>query len=93
VPVGDDGGIVDDEDIGAVRPLVDGIIKPVEVRPPERLVLALVITAGRRHQGDRHLFGCAVVGGSVAGELCQRRGKFVVFLDGVVLGDRLDAHR
>ena len=42
------------------RPLVDGIVDAVEVRPPERLVLALVkAPCGRDHRDGRLLGGCA----------------------------------
>ncbi len=93
IPVLHDGRGVHHENVCAVRPFVDGVVQPVEVRPPERLVLALVIAAGGGDQGDCRLFGRAVTGGGIAGELRQRRRELVVVFDGVVFGNRLNADR
>ena len=68
VPVGDDGGGLDEEHVAGVRPLVDRCGQPVEVRPPERLVLpAVVAERGGEHRVGL-LVGRALASGRVAGE-------------------------
>ena len=57
VPVGDDLRRLGDEDVAVVGPFVDGIVDPVEVRPPERLVLASVEPPGRGDHRDGRLLG------------------------------------
>ncbi len=58
-----------------------GLLTPVEVRPPERLVLALVETPGGGDHRDGGLFGGALLD-AVAGELQQRAVEVVGGLDG-----------
>ena len=82
VPLDGDRGRAGEEDAGVVRPFVDREVEPVEVCPPERLVLAPVVAAGGGQQGDRGLFGCALAAGGVAGEGGQGRRQFVVVFDG-----------
>ena len=53
-------GVVDAENVVAVGPFVDGIVQPIEMRPPERLVVRAGGSRGPRDQRDRGLFGGAV---------------------------------
>ena len=92
VPVGVDLGIVGDEDVGVVAPFVDRIVEPVEVGPPERLVLAAVVAARRRDHRHRSLFRAAG-DGVVADELRQCAGQRIVVLDGHAVLDRLRRRR
>ena len=73
-------------------PLVDREVEPVEMCPPERLVLAPVVAAGGGHQGDRRLLGCAVAGGGIAGEAPTASTPAVVVLDGAAARNRLRAN-
>ena len=93
MPVDRDLGLVDDEDVCLVGPFVDGIVQPVEVRPPERLVLAAVIAACGRHQRNRRLLGSAVRARRDAGELLQLHRERIRLLDGAAIGNRLGANR
>ena len=69
--------IVGDEHVCVVGPFVDGIVEPVEMAPPERLVLAAVIAARRRDHRHRSLFRAAG-DGVVADELRQCARQLVV---------------
>ncbi len=80
MPVLDDLGLLGEEHVAGVTPLVDRIVQPVEVRPPERLVLAPVISAGGREHRDGRLLGCAGID-AVAGERHQGVCQFVGVLD------------
>ena len=83
MPVDADRRVIGDEDVGVVRPFVDREVQPVEMRPPERLVLAPVVAARRGDQRDRGLLRCAVADGGIAGERRQGRCQLVVVIDGV----------
>ena len=85
--------VVGDENVGVVGPFVDGIVQPVEMRPPERLVLAPVVAARGGDHRDRRLLGCA------RRERRRRRSRpacvasGVVDLDCAAVADRLRAQR
>ncbi|CNV50459.1 Uncharacterised protein [Mycobacterium tuberculosis] len=92
MPVDGDRSLAGKEDVRAVRPFVDGVVEPVEVRPPERLVLAAMIAAGSGQQGDRCLFRRALAGGGIAGELGQYRRQRVTVVDRVGVRNWLSAN-
>ena len=71
VPVGDDLVPLGDEHAAAVGPFLHRIVDPVEVRPPERLVFALVEALGRGVHRDGDLVRIAGLD-AVPGEFEQR---------------------
>ena len=81
VPVVDDLGFLGDENAGVVRPFVDRVVHPVEVAPPEGLVLALVKAACRGHHRDGGLLDGAFLD-TIAGELHQGAVHRVGYLCG-----------
>ena len=54
--------VLDDGDAAGAHPVVDRLRDPVEVLPPERLVLAGVEEQGRADHGDGLVLGGAVRG-------------------------------
>ena len=93
MPIDRDVCLGDDEDVGLVGPFVDGVVQSIEMRPPEWLVLAAVIAACGRYQGNRGLLGTAVSGGRNPGELLQRHGERISRFDIAAVGNRLGADR
>ncbi len=87
MPVGDDLGPVGDEDVGVVGPFVDRIVDAIEVRPPERLVLALVEATGGGHHRDGRLLGGAFLD-AVAREFEQSAFELVRGLGCAPVGHR-----
>ena len=74
MPVDADRRLLGDEDVGVVRPLLDREVQPVEMRPPERFVLAPMVAARRGHQRHRRLLrACA-----------RRRRRSPVNVDNVI---------
>ena len=71
MPVGDDLVPLGDEHAAAVGPFLHRIVDPVEVRPPERLVFALVEALGRGVHRDGDLVRIAGLD-AVPGEFEQR---------------------
>ncbi|CAG6996306.1 hypothetical protein PICSAR164_02549 [Mycobacterium avium subsp. paratuberculosis] len=89
LPVDTHRRLFGDENVGVVRPFVDGEVQPVEMRPPEGFVLAPVVAAGRRQQRHCGLLRGALVDAGGPGERRQRGRQLVAVVDGVAVAHRL----